>query len=103
MKEQAGADFLSALFPPGGSELFSPVDLLLAMTVSALLAFVLSAVYRHTHRGTSYSQSFLVTMVLMAVATSVVTRSSLSVRMTMSPPTDSRRSDSTHPKRCDDR
>lgn len=72
MKGTDDTEWLKALFPPGGAELFGPLDLLLAMTVSALLAFVLSATYRYTHRGTSYSQSFLVTMVLMAVATSVV-------------------------------
>ena len=47
-------------------------DLLLAMTVSALLCFVLANVYRYTHRGTNYSQSFIVTMFIMSVATSVV-------------------------------
>ena len=66
------APWIEALFPPGGADLFSATDLLLAMVTAALLSFVLSAVYRHTHRGTSYSQSLLVTMVLMAVATSVV-------------------------------
>ncbi len=64
--------FLETLFPPHATELFGAVDLLLAMTITSLLCFVLSAVYRTTHRGTSYSQSFLVTMILMAVATSVV-------------------------------
>ncbi len=42
------------------------------MTVSALLCFVLAQVYRYTHRGISYSQSFMATMFIMAVATSVV-------------------------------
>ena len=46
--------------------------LFLAMTVSTLLAFVLAHVYRFTHRGTSYSQSFLVTMFMMSIATAVV-------------------------------
>ena len=64
--------FLDKLFKPAQTDIFSAGDLFLAMTVSALLAFVLAHVYRTTHRGTSYSQSFLVTMFMMAVATSVV-------------------------------
>ncbi len=64
--------FLDKLFQPSQTDIFSTPDLFLAMTVSTLLAFVLAHVYRFTHRGTSYSQSFLVTMFMMAVATSVV-------------------------------
>lgn len=64
--------FLDKLFRPAETELFSVPDVLLAMTVSALLCFVLANVYRYTHRGTSYSQSFMVTMFIMAVVASVV-------------------------------
>ncbi|MCB9738966.1 MAG: DUF4956 domain-containing protein [Deltaproteobacteria bacterium] len=64
--------FLDKLLRTAEPGLFSVGDLFLSMTVASLLAFVLSSVYRHTHRGTSYSQSFLVTMFMMAVATSVV-------------------------------
>lgn len=64
--------FLDQLFRPSETNLFSLSDVLLAMTIATLLAFILAQVYRFTHRGTSYSQSFLVTMFVMAVATSVV-------------------------------
>lgn len=64
--------FLDKLLRTAEPELFTVPDLLLSMTVAALLAWALAAVYRHTHRGTSYSQSFLVTMFILAVATSVV-------------------------------
>lgn len=64
--------FLDKLFKPSDATLFGWFDIFLAMTVATLLCFVLSQVYRTTHRGTSYSQSFLVTMFIMAVATSVV-------------------------------
>jgi hypothetical protein len=64
--------FLDKLFRPGEIQLFGPADLLLAMSVASLLVFVLSSVYRYTHRGTSYSQSFIITMFLMSVSTSVV-------------------------------
>ena len=72
MNEDKPNYFLDQLFKPSATELFGPADLFLAMTVAALLTFVLGSVYRYTHRGTSYSQSFLVTLFLMAVATSVV-------------------------------
>ncbi len=64
--------FLDKLLRTAEPNLFSVGDLFLSMTVATLLAFALTSVYRHTHRGTSYSQSFLVTMFMMAVATSVV-------------------------------
>ncbi len=64
--------FLDKLFKSSETEMFGLADVLLAMTVSALLCFILAQVYRHTHRGTSYSQSFLVTLFVMGVATSVV-------------------------------
>lgn len=64
--------FLDKLFQPSETEIFGAPDLLLAMTVSTLLCFVLAQTYRYTHRGTNYSQSFMVTMFMMAIATSVV-------------------------------
>jgi len=64
--------FLDQLFRPSDTDLFTFPDIMLAMTVSALLTFALASVYRFTHRGTSYSQSFLLTMFIMAVATAVV-------------------------------
>jgi uncharacterized membrane protein YhiD involved in acid resistance len=51
---------------------FSIGDVMLSMTVSALLCFMLAHVYRETHRGTSYSQSFLITMLLLGVSVSIV-------------------------------
>jgi uncharacterized membrane protein YhiD involved in acid resistance len=64
--------FLSQLFQPSDTTLFSVADVLLSMVVTTLLCLMLTQVYRYTHRGTSYSQSFMVTMFLMAVTTSVV-------------------------------
>lgn len=64
--------FLDKLMQPSEAGLFGPADLLLAMSVSTLLCFALANVYRHTHRGTSYSQSFMVTLFIMSVATAVV-------------------------------
>ena len=64
--------FLDQLFRPSETDLFTLPDILLAMTVSTLLTFILASVYRYTHRGTSYSQSFLLTMFIMAISTAVV-------------------------------
>ena len=64
--------FMDLLFRPAEAELFSAPEVMLAMIVSTLLAFILSVVYRTTHRGTSYSQSFIVTMFVMSIATAVV-------------------------------
>ena len=64
--------FLDQLFQPSETDLFTFPDIMLAMMVSALLTFALASVYRITHRGTSYSQSFIFTMFVMAVATAVV-------------------------------
>jgi uncharacterized membrane protein YhiD involved in acid resistance len=64
--------FLSQLFQPSDLTLFSLADVLLALAVTTILCFMLAHVYRVTHRGTSYSQSFLVTLFLMGAATSIV-------------------------------
>lgn len=64
--------FLSQLFQRSDTTLFSFGDVAVAMTVTALLCLMLTTVYRATHRGTSYAQSFLVSLFLMGVATSVV-------------------------------
>ena len=64
--------FFDQLFRPSEVTLFSLADILMAMSISALLCFILGHVYRVTHRGTSYSQSFIVTMFVMSIATAVV-------------------------------
>lgn len=64
--------FLSQLFRTSDDALFSLMDVGLAMVVSSMLCFMLAHIYRQTHRGTSYSQSFLVTLMFMGVTTSIV-------------------------------
>lgn len=72
MIAESTTHFLDQLFKPSETNIFNMADVLLSMSVSTLLSLVLAQVYRHTHRGTSYSQSFLVTLFVMAVATSIV-------------------------------
>ena len=64
--------FLEKLLQTPSTELFSTADVFLAMGISTLLCWVISQIYRMTHRGTSYSQSFIITMFAMAVCTAVV-------------------------------
>ncbi|HXV63081.1 MAG TPA: DUF4956 domain-containing protein, partial [Vicinamibacteria bacterium] len=63
---------VAQLFQPSDTVLFGFFDVVTAMVVSTLLCLMLAHIYRITHRGTSYSQSFLVTMMLMGVTTAVV-------------------------------
>lgn len=63
---------LEMLFQPGTNEMFGTADVFLAMFVASLLCLALSQTHRFTHRGTAYSQSFMVTMFAMAVCTAVV-------------------------------
>lgn len=65
-------EILTQLFQSGDAGIASIGDVLLAMSVATCLCFMLSFTYRITHRGTSYSQSFLMTLFLMGVCTSVV-------------------------------
>lgn len=48
------------------------LDVLLAMVVSLILILIITEVYKITHRSATYSQQFLITLVIMAVSTSVI-------------------------------
>lgn len=52
--------------------IFSFWDMLIAMTLTTILCWILSLVYRKTHRGNSYSQSYFVSLFLVGITTSVV-------------------------------
>ena len=54
------------------TSLFSVWDIVLALTLSFILALIVAKVYKETHRGISYSQSFVHTVVLMAVVVSLI-------------------------------
>lgn len=47
-------------------------DVLMALFLSLFLSLALVAVYKHTHRGLSYSTSFVHTIVIMTVTVSVI-------------------------------
>jgi uncharacterized membrane protein YhiD involved in acid resistance len=51
---------------------FTLTDVALVLVLSFLLTLVLGHVYRYTHRGTSYSQSYAQTLVVMGMATALI-------------------------------
>jgi uncharacterized membrane protein YhiD involved in acid resistance len=51
---------------------FTLTDVALVLFLSLSLSMVLGHVYRYTHRGTSYSQSFAQTLVVMGMATALI-------------------------------
>ncbi|HZA14208.1 MAG TPA: DUF4956 domain-containing protein [Myxococcaceae bacterium] len=51
---------------------FTLTDVAIVMALSFVLTVGFAAVYRYTHRGTSYSQSFAQTLVVMGMVTAVI-------------------------------
>jgi len=62
------------LFSNPGAEaaLFGPLDILLTVVVTTLCMFVISKTYQVTHRGTSYAQTYIHALFLMALCTGIV-------------------------------
>ena len=50
---------------------YSPVEILLNMILAMLLGLLLASVYRYTHKGLSYSQSFTLTIVFVTVIVAI--------------------------------
>lgn len=51
---------------------FTLMDVAIVLTLSFVLSAVTASIYRFTHRGTSYSQSFAQTLVLMGMVTALI-------------------------------
>lgn len=51
---------------------FSATDVMLALSLSFMLAAFIGWIYKITHRGTSYTQSYVHTLVLMSMVVSVI-------------------------------
>lgn len=51
---------------------FTVTDLVLSITLSFILCAVVGLVYRATHKGISYSQSYVQTLVLMGMVVSII-------------------------------
>ena len=54
------------------TSLFTLVDVAIVMLLSCGLSMACAAIYRSTHRGTSYAQSFAQTLVLMGMVTALI-------------------------------
>jgi uncharacterized membrane protein YhiD involved in acid resistance len=52
--------------------IYGPTDILLNLSLAFALGVVVSSVYKYTHRGLSYSQSFMVTLVIISVTVAMV-------------------------------
>ncbi len=65
-------DFINALFSLEQATIYTPNDIILAILLSFILAMTIGWVYKITHRGTSYSQAFVHTLVLMGMVVAVI-------------------------------
>lgn len=54
------------------STLFGPLEIVLNMTIAGVLGIWLSIVYKKTHKGLSYSQSFMLTVIFVSIIVSMV-------------------------------
>lgn len=64
------AGFLQAL--QDTSEVFTTYDIVLTIALSFVLAVIIGLNYRATHRGVAYSQSYVQTLVLMAMVVGII-------------------------------
>lgn len=65
-------ELVAQLFGLSKDSLFSIGDMLAAMTVTTVLIFILAKSYKDTHTGPNYSKSFLTSLFIMSIATSIV-------------------------------
>ncbi len=67
--QEESPDFL---FTTGNVLSYSYPEMLFNMLLAVLLGFVITGVYRHTHKGLSYSQSFSLTILFVTLIVAVV-------------------------------
>lgn len=66
---QSPGDFLKSEFL---AHIYTPSEVLINLAVAFILVMMIAFTYRATHRGLSYSQSFVLTLVLVGVVTAMV-------------------------------
>src|SRR5688572_33406683 len=54
------------------TSVFTLTDVAIVLSLSFTLSIIFASVYRFTHRGTSYSQSFAQTLVMMGMVTALI-------------------------------
>lgn len=65
-------EFLDLLSPGPTDSLFQPLDVLVVLGMATVLMVVVARSYQATHRGTSYTQSYVHALFLMSLATGIV-------------------------------
>ena len=53
-------------------EIYNPSEILINLIIAFFLGFIISLVYKKTHKGLSYSQSFVLTNIFVCVIVSMV-------------------------------
>ena len=65
--------FLKELTKAGDlTSVFSPLDIALVLSLSFILSLVITWIYRYTHKGVSYSQSFAQTLPIMGTVVGMI-------------------------------
>ncbi|MBT7558734.1 DUF4956 domain-containing protein [Candidatus Woesearchaeota archaeon] len=54
------------------SHIYDPIEILINLGASFILGMIVSIVYKFTHKGLSYSQSFMITNIFIAIIVSMV-------------------------------
>ena len=49
------------------TSIYLPQEIIINLILSFVLGLIISVVYKHTHKGLSYSQSFMITNIFVAV------------------------------------
>ena len=57
---------------PNISAIYLPQEILINLTLSFILGIIVSLIYKKTHKGLSYSQSFMITNIFIAVIVCMV-------------------------------
>ena len=52
--------------------IYDPITIILNMSLACILGLIISVVYKTTHRGLSYSQSFMLTVIFVTIIVSMV-------------------------------
>lgn len=63
---------LGLIEPTGIAIIYGPSDILLNISLAFITGLIASAIYKYTHKGLSYSQSFMLTIVFISVIVSIV-------------------------------
>jgi uncharacterized membrane protein YhiD involved in acid resistance len=73
VRKETGLSQLTEWFTTASDDLgYSPLSIIMNLVLALLAGLLIGVIYRKTHKGLSYSQSFVVTLVLMCITVSAV-------------------------------